>query len=404
MEWAGTAHISRGGLTRSDAPVLSVDTGSRALGEVEAGSQVAGRAARALADCGTLYKTMDSTLRGHVREELSAAFRASRRQLLVVAPAPTRAGLTLGGNRVRARQAGGRQFLWPGPRASGAHLAHPGSGRSCPGTGHRGAEDASAAEMRAAAGKARVLVLDASSQQALNDRVAQLSLHACLGPGRPAWRGRSPSSSARAPPRRRRRAASRVLVVVSSANRVSHEQCAALQAAGAQHPGRRRDPRRRLRRVPAGARATDGDSAGVLAGLVRQARRALMAHSFDALIATGGDTMAALLDAQGIHAFTLLSELEPGFPLGVTGLAGRDRSLLLAMKAGGFGGPGTARRRLAPARSITVPFLLEPSMSASALPMAVTMGDPSGIGPEIVAKTCCSPTTRGAAWWWAMPP
>ena len=66
---------------------------------------------------------------------------------------------------------------------------------------------------------------------------------------------------------------------------------------------------------------------------------ALMAHSFDALIATGGDTMAALLDAQGIHAFTLLSELEPGFPLGVTGLAGRDRSLLLAMKAGGFGGP-----------------------------------------------------------------
>ena len=129
----------------------------------------------------------------------------------------------------------------------------------------------------------------------------------------------------------------------------------------------------------------------MLAGLVRQARRALMAHSFDALIATGGDTMAALLDAQGIHAFTLLSELEPGFPLGVTGLAGRDRSLLLAMKAGGFGGPDTARRRLAPARSITVPFLLEPSMSASALPMAVTMGDPSGIGPEIVAKTLLQP-------------
>ena len=90
MEWAGVAHISRGGLTRSDAPVLSVDTGSRALGEAEAG-QVVGRAARA--DCGTLYKTMDSTLRGRVREELSAAFRASRRQLLVVAPAfPTRAG------------------------------------------------------------------------------------------------------------------------------------------------------------------------------------------------------------------------------------------------------------------------------------------------------------------------
>ncbi|WZB72808.1 hypothetical protein WJ968_18140 [Achromobacter xylosoxidans] len=40
MEWAGVAHISRGGLTRSDAPVLSVDTGSRALGEAEAGQVV----------------------------------------------------------------------------------------------------------------------------------------------------------------------------------------------------------------------------------------------------------------------------------------------------------------------------------------------------------------------------
>ena len=30
-------------------------------------------------------------------------------------------------------------------------------------------------------------------------------------------------------------------------------------------------------------------------------------------------------------------------------------------------------------------------MSASALPMAVTMGDPSGIGPEIVAKTLLQP-------------
>ena len=80
-----------GGLTRSDAPVLSVDTGSRASARSRPARSRG--AARALADCGTLYKTMDSTLRGHVREELSAAFRASRRQLLVVAPAfPTRAG------------------------------------------------------------------------------------------------------------------------------------------------------------------------------------------------------------------------------------------------------------------------------------------------------------------------
>ena len=58
-----------------------------------------------------------------------------------------------------------------------------------------------------------------------------------------------------------------------------------------------------------------------------------MAHSFDALIATGGDTMAALLDAQGIHAFTLLSELEPGFPLASP--AWRPRPLAAARDEGG---------------------------------------------------------------------
>ena len=60
-------------------------------------------------------------------------------------------------------------------------------------------EDASAAELRAAAGKARVLVLDASSQQALNDRVAQLSLHACLWAGSPGMARALAFSSARAP-------------------------------------------------------------------------------------------------------------------------------------------------------------------------------------------------------------
>ncbi|WZB63457.1 four-carbon acid sugar kinase family protein [Achromobacter xylosoxidans] len=185
MEWAGVAHISRGGLTRSDAPVLSVDTGSRALGEAEAG-QVVGRAARALADCGTLYKTMDSTLRGHVREELSAAFRASRRQLLVVAPAFPDAGrLTLGGNqyvhgKLVAASSYGQDPVHPARTSRILDLVDPALGPAIVVP-----EDASVAELRAAANKARVLVLDASSQQVLNDRVAQLSLHACLWAGSP---------------------------------------------------------------------------------------------------------------------------------------------------------------------------------------------------------------------------
>ncbi|WZB65525.1 four-carbon acid sugar kinase family protein [Achromobacter xylosoxidans] len=71
--------------------VLSIDTGSRARPEVQAGRLVA-QATRALAARGILYKTMDSTLRGHVRTELAAAMRASGRRLLVVAPAFAEAG------------------------------------------------------------------------------------------------------------------------------------------------------------------------------------------------------------------------------------------------------------------------------------------------------------------------
>jgi len=54
------------------------------------------------------------------------------------------------------------------------------------------------------------------------------------------------------------------------------------------------------------------------------------------LIATGGDTMEAVLDLLDVHAFEILQELDPGFPLGRARLAD-GRAFLLAMKAGGFG-------------------------------------------------------------------
>jgi uncharacterized protein YgbK (DUF1537 family) len=54
------------------------------------------------------------------------------------------------------------------------------------------------------------------------------------------------------------------------------------------------------------------------------------------LIATGGDTMEAVLDLLDVHEFEILEELDPGFPLGRARLAD-GRAFLLAMKAGGFG-------------------------------------------------------------------
>jgi D-threonate/D-erythronate kinase len=61
--------------------------------------------------------------------------------------------------------------------------------------------------------------------------------------------------------------------------------------------------------------------------------------SVGALVATGGETARAILDAWGINRLRLAGEVEPGLPYSIT--AGWDREILVLTKAGGFGTPGT---------------------------------------------------------------
>ena len=70
------------------------------------------------------------------------------------------------------------------------------------------------------------------------------------------------------------------------------------------------------------------------------------------MIATGGDTMDAILDLLNVREFEILQELDPGFPLGLARL-GDGRSLLLAMKAGGFGSDDAVKRAAARIRGAT---------------------------------------------------
>jgi D-threonate/D-erythronate kinase len=58
-----------------------------------------------------------------------------------------------------------------------------------------------------------------------------------------------------------------------------------------------------------------------------------------ALVATGGETARAILDAWGIRQLRLLGEVEPGLPWSVTESWRRD--LIVLTKAGSFGTPGT---------------------------------------------------------------
>jgi uncharacterized protein YgbK (DUF1537 family) len=56
------------------------------------------------------------------------------------------------------------------------------------------------------------------------------------------------------------------------------------------------------------------------------------------VVATGGDTAAALLKHWGIGGLRLIGEVEAGVPIG---FAVGPRPLVVALKAGGFGSEGT---------------------------------------------------------------
>src|SRR3954471_11272637 len=76
-----------------DAKIIAVDSGSRSVPALQAAQRVS-ELAEQLASRNVLYKTVDSTLRGHVTAELEAAYTASGRKMLVFAPAFPGAGRT----------------------------------------------------------------------------------------------------------------------------------------------------------------------------------------------------------------------------------------------------------------------------------------------------------------------
>jgi 4-hydroxythreonine-4-phosphate dehydrogenase len=67
------------------------------------------------------------------------------------------------------------------------------------------------------------------------------------------------------------------------------------------------------------------------------------------VVATGGDTAAALLKHWGIGGLRLIGEVETGVPIGI---AIGPRPLIVALKAGGFGHDATLALARAAVRSL----------------------------------------------------
>jgi len=320
--------------------VVSINTDSRAS-DISQAARATADAISALSNARLLIKTIDSTLRGHIRAEVAAAFHASGRSRLVIAPAFPEAGrLTVDGiqtvNGIAVSKSDyGRDPVHPAGTSYIADLIDPSLGRPI-----ILAPDSSSD----AATNASILILDADSQDVLNRQVASIP-----DPETVLWVGSPGLAIALASLISTELdehplpggTAGRVLIVAGSANPVTHAQCDALRAQDipvvidmANAPV---DARILCLRAP---EQRQEDANAVLADIAGQAATALVRHGYDAVIATGGETMAAILGQLGISRFVLTGAFEPGFPVGQA----KQKSgtpLILAMKAGGFGSPST---------------------------------------------------------------
>ena len=306
------ALVGRGRVPGPARDVLAVDCGSRSADRSQAAARVRDLTTR-LADCDVLYKTVDSTLRGHITAELDACFEASGRRTLVFAPAFPAAGRTT---------IGGIQLVDGVPVSEsvyGRDPVHP-------------ARQSALADLVPRAIR-NVILLDASSQEELDAQVASLPAPESIlwvgSPGMASALARRLVPSAR-PAESIVATEGDVLVVVGSANPRSHRQAECIdRRAGVtllHVPGKRED-----------------DPGAVLQRIAAEAAQVLLRGDFGALIATGGDTMEAVLDRLNVREFEVLQELESGFPLGRAKLP-EGRHIMLAMKAGGFGDDATLRR------------------------------------------------------------
>jgi 4-phospho-D-threonate 3-dehydrogenase / 4-phospho-D-erythronate 3-dehydrogenase len=102
-----------------------------------------------------------------------------------------------------------------------------------------------------------------------------------------------------------------------------------------------------------------------------------------ALVATGGETARAILDAWGIRRMRLVGEVEPGLPYSIAQRAGRE--ILILTKAGGFGTRETLVRSRDFLRARGVAEIETFNMQKPII--AITMGDAAGVGPEVIVKS-----------------
>ena len=357
-----TAVVFRGEpVPREDLDAVVFDTDSRTLRPGLAARYVAeaGRAARAAP---LVYKKFDSTLRGSVAAELSAAFETTRRRRAVVAPAFPAAGrTTVGGTQLVHGVPVHETEMRNDPRTPVREGHVPALlGRWSPSVGTLGVGDLEDPEnVRRALDANEWTVVDA-----WRDADLEALVRAVPGPDAVLWAGSAglalalgavyPGPHPAAPGASFARARS-VLVVVGSLNAASRGQLDALVErygevavpVGPGSEGAVGEVVGRTRRILSGGPCAVVHSSGRASSSARgQVMRSLSGVAaalageglFDGLVLTGGSTAVSVSRALGASGIRLAGELEAGVPVGA--LIGPDPHTVVT-KAGGFGRPET---------------------------------------------------------------
>lgn len=299
--------------------VWSTDTDSRTLDAAAAAARVA-LWARHWCDADILVKQFDSTLRGPVAFEVKAAWKASGRRKLLVAPAFPAAGRTTGGGEVRvdgvpvAATAFSRDPLTPVQVSSVPELF------AAVGQTLHVARDA--AEALRLLDTFDAVVVDASTEadmQAL--AVAAGPLHDVMWAGSTGLlRALALALPRRHQPARAWEGAQRPGVVVGSFNPRSRAQLRHVQASGAL-----------VWATPEEA----GSSSALIAELARKVCDAVIAGRSDGLAVTGGETAKHIARRLQASQIAVLGEVAPGIPLCL--MRTPHGEIPLVTKAGGFG-------------------------------------------------------------------
>ena len=340
---------------------VAIDTDSRTRPAGFAARRVV-EAARAARDARIVYKKLDSTLRGNVAAELSAALGATRRPRVVVAPAFPAAGRTTVGGVQLVRGVPVHETEMRNDPRTPVREGHVPSllKGSFSSLGTLGVEELADPEKVGRVLEAECVVADAESAADLEALV-----RAVPDPSGVLWAGSAGLALALGGVYPGPRAgedpplpgpARRVLVVIGSLSGVAREQLRWLveeygDVAVPVRGGRRGAvqeaaslARRALSGGPCavvhspGERSKPGKGGPVVRSLAEVAARLSGEGLFDALVMTGGSTAVRVALGLGASGIRLGGEVEAGVPWGT--LIGPDPYLVVT-KAGGFGGRDT---------------------------------------------------------------